>query len=88
MRERHPDLFELARAYEKIDEATGERYTWSGKESLEELSRPERMQEIKERHEKAMAAKKKRRVNLPLVEVFDEVLEDEDDDQPCFFCHT
>ena len=32
--------------------------------------------------------KKKRRINLPLVEVFDEVLEDEDDDQPCFFCHT
>jgi hypothetical protein len=29
----------------------------------------------------------KRRVNLPLVEVFDEVLED-DDDHPCFFCHT
>src|SRR5262249_11498586 len=81
--ERHPELFELARRYEKIDAETGERYTWSGKESLEELSRPERVLEIKERHQKAMEAKKKRRVNLPLVEVFDEVLEDEDDDQPC-----
>jgi 3'-phosphoadenosine 5'-phosphosulfate sulfotransferase (PAPS reductase)/FAD synthetase len=86
--ERHPDLFEKAKAYEKIDEEAGERYTWNGKESLEELSRPQRVQEIKERHQKAMDAKKKRRVNLPLVEVFDEVLEDEDDDQPCFFCHT
>ena len=54
----------------------------------EELSDPARVREIKERHEKAMATKKKRRVNLPLVEVLDEVLEDEDDDQPCFFCHS
>ncbi len=86
--ERHPELFELAKAYEKIDEESGERYTWSGKESLEELSAPARVQEIKERHEKAIAAKKKRRINLPLVDVLDEVLEDEDDSQPCFFCHT
>lgn len=86
--ERHPDLFEKAREYEKINEETGERYTWSGKESLEELSSPERVQEIKDRHEKALSAKKKHRLNLPLVEVLDEVLEDEDDDQPCFFCHV
>jgi len=86
--ERHPDLFKKSQEYEKIDEASGARYTWSGKESLEELSRPERVQEIKAGHEKAMASKKKRRVNLPLVEVLDEVLEDENDVQPCFFCHT
>jgi 3'-phosphoadenosine 5'-phosphosulfate sulfotransferase (PAPS reductase)/FAD synthetase len=86
--ERHPDLFDLAKKYEKINEQAGEHFTWSGKESLEALARPERVAEIKERHEKAMAAKKKRRVNLPLVEVFDEVLEDDDDEQPCFFCHT
>lgn len=86
--ERHPDLFELAKEYEKFNKETGERFTWNGKESLEELSRPERVQEIKDRHQKAMDQKKKRRINLPLVEVLDEVLEDEDDDQPCFFCHT
>jgi 3'-phosphoadenosine 5'-phosphosulfate sulfotransferase (PAPS reductase)/FAD synthetase len=86
--EKHPDLFEKAKEYEKIDEEAGERYTWSGKESLEELARPERVREIKERQEKALAVKKKRRVNLPLIEVLDEVLEDEDDSQPCFFCHT
>jgi 3'-phosphoadenosine 5'-phosphosulfate sulfotransferase (PAPS reductase)/FAD synthetase len=86
--EKHPDLFALAKGYEKFNEETDERYTWSGKESLEELARPERVQEIKERHERSLTAKKKRRVNLPLVEVLDEVLEDEDDDQPCFFCHT
>jgi 3'-phosphoadenosine 5'-phosphosulfate sulfotransferase (PAPS reductase)/FAD synthetase len=86
--ENHPDLFELAQEYEKVNEESGERYTWNQKESLEELARPERVQEIKERHEREMEKKQKRRVNLPLVEVLDEVLEDEDDDQPCFFCHT
>lgn len=88
LKEKHPDLFELAKEYEKFNEETGERYTWTQKESLTELADPVRMQEIKERHQKAMDVKKKRRVNLPLVEVLDEVLEDEDDDQPCFFCHT
>jgi 3'-phosphoadenosine 5'-phosphosulfate sulfotransferase (PAPS reductase)/FAD synthetase len=86
--ERHPDLFELAKAYEKYDPETGERYTWDDKESLAELAEPARVREIKERHRKAMESKRKRRVNLPLVEVLDEVLEDEDDNQPCFFCHT
>src|SRR5262249_49894034 len=86
--ERHPDLFKLAMDYEKVDPASDERFTGNGRESLDELSRPERVAEIKDRHEKALVAKKKKRINLPLVEVLDEVLEDEDDDQPCFFCHT
>src|ERR1700736_5096855 len=44
--EKHPQLFKLAQGYEKINEETGEHFTWSGKESLEELSRPERVAEI------------------------------------------
>lgn len=86
--ENHPELFEEAKGYEKINPETGEHYSWSEKETLEELSKPERVRQIKEQHQKAMEAKRKRRVNLPLIEVFNEVLEDEDDDQPCFFCHT
>ena len=86
--EKHPDLFDLAKEYEKIDHESGDRYTWNQKESLEELANPERVQEIKERHQRSMEKQRKRQVNLPLIEVLDEVLEDEDDDQPCFFCHT
>jgi 3'-phosphoadenosine 5'-phosphosulfate sulfotransferase (PAPS reductase)/FAD synthetase len=86
--EHHRDLYEKAIAYEKIDESTGERYTWTQRESLAELREPARIQEIKERHEQAMEKKSKRRVNLPLIQVLDEVLEDEDDTQPCFFCQT
>jgi 3'-phosphoadenosine 5'-phosphosulfate sulfotransferase (PAPS reductase)/FAD synthetase len=88
LKEKHPELFEKAKEYEKYDPETGERYTWSQKESLEELEDPKRVEEIKEAHRRAMEAKKKRRVNLPLVEVLAEVLEDEDDDPPCTFCHT
>jgi 3'-phosphoadenosine 5'-phosphosulfate sulfotransferase (PAPS reductase)/FAD synthetase len=86
--EKHPDLYELAKGYEKVDPETGDRFTWSDKESLAELANPARVREVKEAHQKALEAKHKRRVNLPLVEVFEDVLEDEDDDQPCFFCHT
>jgi len=84
--ENHPELFEKAKGYEKIEGE--EHYTWTQRESLEQLSRPERVQEIKEQHQKAMESKQRRRVNLPLVEVLGEVLEDENDDDTCFFCHT
>jgi hypothetical protein len=86
--ERHPALFEQAKAYEKSDDISGQKYTWNQRESLEELAQPERVAEIKARHLAAMEATQKRRINLPLIEVLEEVLEDEDDDEPCFFCHT
>jgi 3'-phosphoadenosine 5'-phosphosulfate sulfotransferase (PAPS reductase)/FAD synthetase len=43
--ERHPDLFEKAKAYEKVDPITGEGYTWSQSETLDQLI--ERASEIK-----------------------------------------
>jgi 3'-phosphoadenosine 5'-phosphosulfate sulfotransferase (PAPS reductase)/FAD synthetase len=86
--EKHPDLFELAKEYEKFDTDTGERFTWNQRESLDELANPDRVREIKDRHQKALDTTKKRRVNLPLAEVLNQVLEEESDDQPCFFCHT
>ncbi len=87
--EHHPELFELAKQYEKIDPATGEGYTWNQRESLDELADPHRIREIKERHQKAMDRQlKQRRANLPLLEVLNDVLDDENDDQACHFCHT
>jgi 3'-phosphoadenosine 5'-phosphosulfate sulfotransferase (PAPS reductase)/FAD synthetase len=86
--EKHPELFELSKQYEKINEETGERYTWNQRESLEELAKPERVREIKERHKKAMEGQQKKRVNLPLLDVLGDALEEESDDPPCFMCHT
>lgn len=37
LKENHPDLFERAKKYEKPDETTGVRYTWSSVGTLDEL---------------------------------------------------
>lgn len=88
LKEHHPDLFERAKEYEKINEATGERYTWSQGESLEELSRPERVAEIKANHERLVKIERKSRPNRPLVEVLTDVLDDEEDEAGCTICHV
>jgi hypothetical protein len=79
----------MAKSYEKPDSETGERYTWSQRESLEELARPERVAEIKRNQQNAVQKEiARRRVSLPLFEVLNDVLENESDDEPCFFCQT
>lgn len=64
--ERHPEAFEEAKRYEKKATATGSPFTWSERESLEELSRPERIAEIKADYEKRLARLKKQRLSNPL----------------------
>lgn len=68
--ERHPDLFKRAMSYEKADPKSGERFTWIEHESLAELSRPERVAQIKEEHAKRLLREKKPMVNRPLCEMF------------------
>ena len=85
--EQHPDLFELAKEYEKFNPETGERFTWGQGESLEELSQPERIAEIKANTEKAMVSKKTAKPNRRLIEILTDVLDDEDDEEPCLICH-
>lgn len=85
--ERHPELFEEAKKYEKIDEERGVRYTWSNGESLEELAKPERVAEIKRKQEQAVKKKSKAHPGKKLYQIFNETLEDEDDTEPCTICH-
>lgn len=70
--ERHPDLFKRAMEYEKSDPATGERFTWVEGESLEELSKPERVAEIKAQNERRMELNKKSNANIALKDIFAE----------------
>jgi len=86
LKENHPELFESSKGYEKKNLETGESYNWCKDESLEELEQPERIIKIKDRHEKSMTAAKKAKPNQRLMEVFGEVLDDEDDDEPCLIC--
>lgn len=85
---RHPELYEAAKQYEKFDEQTGERYTWSDNESLEELASPERLAEIDAKHEARMAKEQKRRPNQPLLQILEDVLDGQSTEEPCTFCHS
>jgi 3'-phosphoadenosine 5'-phosphosulfate sulfotransferase (PAPS reductase)/FAD synthetase len=52
LREQHPEAFEEAKGYEKTAVEHGSPFTWSQGESLEELSRPERIEAIRVEHER------------------------------------
>ena len=49
--EQHPDAFEEAKAYEKLAVDGGSPFTWSQGESLDELSKPVRVAQIREDHQ-------------------------------------
>lgn len=66
LKERHPESFEEAKAYEKTAVEHGSPFTWSQGESLEELERPERIEKIKEEHERRLARIAAKRVPNPL----------------------
>lgn len=64
LKEQHPEAFEEAKSYEKDAVENGSPFTWSQGESLDELTRPERVKQIEEDYEKRLArAKAKRQLN-------------------------
>ena len=75
-----------AKGYEKFNEETGERFTWSQGESLTELSDVERIKQIKDNYGKATARAKSSQPNRRLIEILGEALNDEDDEEPCLIC--
>ena len=87
--ERHPEAFENAKSLEKNAMDHGSPFTWSENESLEELSRPERMAEIKADHQRKIEAQKRKRKINPLRP--DEGLVDFDEiygqQKVCLACH-
>lgn len=66
--ENHPEYFELAMGYEEKAVQVGEQFYWCKNEPLRELSRPERVQAIKDNWEKSEARRKANRRNVSLVE--------------------
>lgn len=87
--ERHPEAFENAKALEKNAVDHGSPFTWSENESLEELSKPERIERIKADHAKKLEAQRKKRKINPLRP--DEGLIDFDElygqQKVCLACH-
>ena len=55
LKERHPEAYEEAKAYEKTAAEHDSPFTWSQGESLQDLERPARVEQIRREHEKRLA---------------------------------
>ena len=84
----HPEAFEEAKSYEKTAVDHGSPFTWSERESLEELSKPERVEQIKNDYQKRLEQLKKKRLRNPLKD--DEKIDLDDlygKSKMCLACH-
>jgi 3'-phosphoadenosine 5'-phosphosulfate sulfotransferase (PAPS reductase)/FAD synthetase len=87
MRE-HPTAFEEAKRYEKSALEHGSPFTWSDRESLEELARPERVAQIEREYAlrvKRLKARQRPNALRPGETAVDTLLEDEG--SGCLICH-
>lgn len=87
--EEHPAAFEEAKSYEKTAIKSGSPFTWVQGESLDELIKPERIQQIKEDYDKRLARMKKKIQKNPLRDYDDEIDIDElyGHSKVCLACH-
>ncbi|MCC4590264.1 phosphoadenosine phosphosulfate reductase family protein [Xanthomonas campestris pv. cannae] len=91
LKREHPDRFEEAKRYEKNALEHGSPFTWSDRESLEELEKPERISAIERDHEVRRArAKAKVRPNplRPDADAETNAMEDIfESGKACLVCH-
>jgi 3'-phosphoadenosine 5'-phosphosulfate sulfotransferase (PAPS reductase)/FAD synthetase len=95
LKEHHPEKFEYAKSLEKSATAEHSKFTWMGKESLEELEKPERIQQIKDDYAKRkIRDKEKVASNLkknPFLKGEDlelaDFMDDTDVSSSCLICH-
>ncbi len=78
--ENHPDLFKKAAMLEKYNEENGTSFTWMERESLGDLSKPDRVSEIKNQHLIRTMNLTNRDPNKLI-----DILQD-DDDETCIIC--
>ncbi len=68
LKQRYPDLYEQAKAYEKPNSVNGNVFSWCGDESLAELEKPDRMAQIEENWRKTQERAAKRQPKRSLAE--------------------
>jgi 3'-phosphoadenosine 5'-phosphosulfate sulfotransferase (PAPS reductase)/FAD synthetase len=83
--ETYPDLYDEAAKYEQEFAPSGNVFTWSNGERLEDLRKPDRIEAIKA---EALTRSRRKGIpsNLPLAEVFRAELEPETDEAGCVVC--
>jgi 3'-phosphoadenosine 5'-phosphosulfate sulfotransferase (PAPS reductase)/FAD synthetase len=84
--ETYPDLYEEAAKYEKEYEKTGNLFTWSQGERLEDLKKPERIEEIKLDAARRVERLKSVRDNMSLAAVYRAELDAQGDEDGCVVC--
>lgn len=83
--ERHPELFEKAKWYEKQGyNGEAASFTWVKGTTLEEIA--EKKEEIKENHRKRMEREKKKNSNKELSDVFKDVVSKDGGEDACLIC--
>ncbi len=92
LRERHPDAFETAKGYEKSALEHGSPFTWSQGESLSDLERPERIEQIIHDFERRKARELAKRPINPLRPVesivdIDDLYGEDEGGGACVVCH-
>jgi hypothetical protein len=80
--EQHPSLYWKAASFEREDTITGERYTWSSRESLLELAIPERILQIKEESKRRSLEPREKQKSKYLLSLLDD-----DTNSSCLICH-
>lgn len=87
----HPDAYEEAKGYEKTALSHGSPFTWSQGESLEDLAKPERVEEIEREYEARRARLIARRPVNPLAgniaPTIDELYGIDEASAGCVICH-
>lgn len=83
LKDRHPELYEKAKAYEKEEEG----YTWVQGESLTDLEAPARRRAVLEREEVERARRRARRRPKTLGQAFGFEEPDDGEDDICLMCH-
>ena len=86
LKERYPELYEEAKAYEIPNKVNGNVFFWSDDESLSDIEKPERMKEIQANWEKAQARKRASAKNKGLMSVLAGFETDEEPRQGCTIC--
>lgn len=84
--EKHPDQFEEAIRYEKIDPDPAKTFTWNQGMPLTELRKPENIEAIKLRHAEQLERDKKNRPRKKLVETIGGLEPEDDGPKACLIC--
>ena len=84
LKEKYPQMFESAKQYEHASKS-GNAFYWNGDEPLEELEKPERVEEIKRNWEQTRERNKKRQATL--IHILGGLEEEEEEREGCLICH-